>query len=131
LILDSSAVVSMIAEEPGHRQLLAAVADAAEVAIGAPTRLESEMVMIGRAGAAGQDLVAQFLFRNNVVVIVFGDAHRRAAAEAFMRYGKGRHSAALNYGDCMTYATAMVAEHPLLFTGNDFAQTDIPVALPR
>lgn len=130
MILDSSAVVSMIAEEPGHGQLLAAVADAAEVAIGAPTRLESEMVMIGRAGAAGQDLVEQFLFRNNVVVIVFSDAHRRLATEAFKRYGKGRHSAALNYGDCMAYATAKVAEHPLLFTGDDFAQTDLVPALP-
>jgi ribonuclease VapC len=129
LILDSSALVSMIIEEPGHEQLLAAVADAGEVAIGAPTLLESEMVMIGRVGVAGQDLVTQFLFRNHVVVVVFGDAHRRAATEAFKRYGKGRHPAALNYGDCMTYATAKLAEHPLLFTGDDFAKTDIPAAL--
>ena len=129
MILDSSAVVSMIAEEPGHGHLLAAVADATEVAIGAPTRLESEMVMIGRAGVAGQDLVEQFLFRNNVVAIVFSDAHRRVAAEAFKRYGKGRHPAALNYGDCMTYATAQVAGHPLLFVGKDFAKTDLASAL--
>jgi ribonuclease VapC len=129
LILDSSAVVSMIVEEPGHEQLLDVVSDAADVAIGAPTLLESEMVMISRAGAAGQDLITQFMFRNQVVVIVFGDAHRRAAVEAFKRYGKGRHPAGLNYGDCMTYATARIAEHPLLFTGNDFAQTDIPAAL--
>lgn len=118
----------MIIEEPGHEQLLDKVADAAEVAIGAPTLLECDMVMIGRAGAAGQGLVTQFLFRNNVVVIVFGDAHRRAAAEVFKRYGKGRHTAALNYGDCMTYATAYVADHPLLFIGEDFAKTDIAVA---
>lgn len=119
----------MIIEEPGHEQLLDTVADAAEVAIGAPTLLECDMVMIGRSGAPGQDLVARFLERNNVIVIAFGDAHRRASAEAFMRYGKGRHPAGLNYGDCMTYATARVAEHPLLFIGNDFAQTDIPAAL--
>jgi ribonuclease VapC len=50
------------------------------------------------------------------------------ATKAFTRYGKGRHPARLNYGDCMTYATASVAGQSLLFTGNDFAQTDIPPA---
>lgn len=129
MILDSSALVSMIIEEPGHEQLLDVVSDAADVAIGAPTLLESEMVMISRTGTRGQDLVTQFMFRNQIVVIAFGDTHRRAAAEAFKRYGKGRHPASLNYGDCMTYATAKLADHPLLFTGNDFAQTDIPAAL--
>lgn len=129
MILDTSAVVSIIREEPGHKQLLGGVAGAAEVAIGAPTLFESEMVMIGRSGMSGQTAVARFLERNNVVVIVFGDAHRRVAVEAFKRYGKGRHPAGLNYGDCMTYATAKIAEHPLLFTGNDFAQTDISAAL--
>lgn len=130
MIFDSSAVVSMIIEEPGHERLLDAVADAAEVAIGAPTLVEVEMVMIGRSGSRGQSLVAQFLERNDVEVIAFDDAHRRAAADAFAGYGKGRRPAALNYGDCMTYATARIAGHPLLFTGNDFAQTDLVPALP-
>ncbi len=129
MILDSSAVVSMIIEEPGHERLLDATADAAEVAIGAPTLVEVEMVMIGRSDFQGRSLVAQFLERNDVEVIAFDEAQRRAAADAFISYGKGRHPAALNYGDCMTYATARVADHPLLFTGNDFAQTDIPAAL--
>lgn len=130
MILDSSAVVSMIIEEPGHERLLDAMADAAEVAIGAPTLVEVEMVMIGRSGSRGQSLVARFLERNDVGVIAFHDAHRRAAADAFTDYGKGRRPAALNYGDCMTYAIARIADHPLLFTGNDFAQTDLVPALP-
>jgi ribonuclease VapC len=130
LILDSSAVVSMIIEESGHDQLLDATADAAEVAIGAPTLVETEMVMIGRSGLSGQALVAQFLERNDVMVIAFDDAHRHASAEAFLRYGKGRHPAGLNYGDCMTYAAAHVAERPLLFIGKDFAKTDLVSALP-
>jgi ribonuclease VapC len=129
LILDSSAVVSMIIEEPGHERLLDATADAAEVAIGAPTLLEVEMVMIGRSGSRGRSLVAQFLERNDVEVIAFDEAHRRAAADAFISYGKGLHPAALNYGDCMTYATARVTDHPLLFIGKDFAKTDIPAVL--
>jgi len=120
----------MIIEEPGHERLLDVTADAAEVAIGAPTLVEAEMVMIGRSGLPGRSLVAQFLERNDVEVIAFDEAQRRAATDAFISYGKGRHPAALNYGDCMTYATAHVADHPLLFTGNDFAQTDLVPALP-
>ena len=128
MILDSSAVVSMIIEERGHRRLLDATVDAAEVAIGVPTLVETDMVMVGRFGLPGQALVAQFLERNDVIVIAFDEAHRPASAEAFIRYGKGRHPAALNYGDCMTYATARVADHPLLFIGEDFAKTDIAIA---
>jgi ribonuclease VapC len=119
----------MIIEESGHDQLLDVTADAAEVAIGAPTLVETEMVMVGRFGLSGQALVAQFLERNDVVVVAFDEAHRHASAEAFIRYGKGRHPAGLNYGDCMTYATAKVAEHPLLFIGKDFAKTDLVPAL--
>jgi ribonuclease VapC len=119
----------MIIEEPGHERLLDATADAAEVAIGAPTLLEVEMVMIGRSGSRGRSLFAQFLERNDVEVIAFDEEQRRAAADAFTSYGKGRHPAALNYGDCMTYATARVTDHPLLFIGRDFAKTDIPPVL--
>jgi ribonuclease VapC len=60
-----------------------------------------------------------------VVVIPFGEGHWEAATQAFMRFGKGRHPAALNLGDCMTYATATIAQQPLLCIGNDFARTDV------
>ena len=122
-------MIATIIEEPGHDRFLNAIAGADEVAIGAPTLVEIDMVMLGRFDLAGRALVGNFLERNRVVVIPFDEAHRRESAEAFVRYGKGRHPAALNYGDCMTYATARIAEHPLLFTGNDFAQTDIPAAI--
>jgi ribonuclease VapC len=62
-------------------------------------------------------------------VLSFGDAHWRIAQSAFVRYGKGRHPAALNFGDCLTYATAYVAGEPLLCVGNDFAQTDLELVL--
>lgn len=131
MILDSSAIVCMIAEEPGHTRLLDAVADAPTVAIGAPTLVEAEMVMIGRSGATGRDRVARFIEQNKVLEIPFGEAHHRVATDAFIRYGKGRHPARLNYGDCMTYATATLADHPLLFTGDDFAKTDLANALAQ
>jgi len=129
LILDSSAVVAMLLEEKGYRQLAENMESADVVGIGAPTLVETDMVMMGRFDLRGGGLVAQFLEENQVVVVPFYGEHRHIAVEAFIRYGKGRHSAKLNYGDCMTYATAYVADHPLLFTGNDFAQTDIPAAL--
>jgi ribonuclease VapC len=119
----------MIIEEPGHERLLDATADVTEVAIGAPTLVETDMVVISRFGLPGRALVAQFLERNSVIVIAFDEVHRHVAAEAFIRYGKGQNPAGLNYGDCMTYATAHVADHPLLFTGSDFSKTDIPSAL--
>jgi ribonuclease VapC len=128
LILDSSAVVAMLLEEEGWHRLAEAVEVAGVVGIGAPTLVETDMVMLGRFDLRGGGLVAQFLQENHVNVVPFDADYRRIAAEAFIRYGKGRHPAALNYGDCMTYATAYVAEHPLLFVGEDFAKTDIAVA---
>jgi len=86
------------------------------------------MVSIGRFGAEGEELLAQFLRDLEVEIRSFEERHWRMATTAFDRYGKGRHPATLNFGDCMSYAAARVAGEPLLFTGNDFAKTDIPPA---
>jgi ribonuclease VapC len=128
LILDSSAVVAILLNESEYSALNAKVTTAASVAIGAPTLFETAMVMLSKMGDAGLASLITFLGRVEVEVIPFGDSHWRVATEAFGRFGKGRHRAALNLGDCMTYATALVAEGPLLFVGNDFAQTDIESA---
>jgi len=128
LILDSSAVVAVLRREKGYDRYAAAMEEATYVAIGAPTLLEAGMVTMGRLGLEGQARLAQFLELYSVVVVPFDQRHWHAAADAFIRYGKGRHPAALNYGDCMTYATAYVADHPLLFVGEDFAKTDIAAA---
>jgi ribonuclease VapC len=61
-------------------------------------------------------------------IIPFGEAHWRSAVDAYLRYGKGRHRAALNFGDCMAYAVAKLAQQPLLCAGADFAKTDLPLA---
>lgn len=128
MILDSSAVISVLFEERGQERIVRALGDASLVAIGAPTLLETGMVAAGRFGLHGRALVAQFLERWDVVVTPFDLRHSQIAAEAFLRYGRGRHPARLNYGDCMTYATARLAEMPLLCTGEDFAKTDLAVA---
>lgn len=128
MILDSSAVVAVLQEEVGHEELEQKMREADTLAIGAPTLFETVIVVVRQSGDSGDTVVARFRAAMDLVVIPFGVAHWEAAAQAFMRFGKGRHPAALNYGDCMTYATARVAERPLLYLGDDFAQTDIEAA---
>jgi ribonuclease VapC len=103
MILDSSALIAMIMAEAGHEKLLAKMKSTVPAGIGAPTVLESAVVLSRR----------------------FGREHSFAAIRAFMQYGKGRHPAALNFGDCMVYAVASTANQPLLFVGSDFSQTDL------
>jgi ribonuclease VapC len=83
------------------------------------------MVLTGRYGIRGNTLLGRFLQQNDVETIPFTDEHAEVALDAFNRFGKGRHKAALNYGDCMTYATAYLAHEPLLFVGDDFVHTDL------
>jgi ribonuclease VapC len=126
--IDSSAILAILKEEPGHGRLQLTIEGADALVIGAPTLFETAMVAIARFGAEGEELVERFLEKWKVRVLPFEEPHWRIADQAFERFGKGRHPAALNYGDCMSYATARVAAMPLLFMGNDFAQTDIPPA---
>jgi ribonuclease VapC len=128
VMFDSSAIIAILKEEPGHRQLHPRFEETDELAIGAPTLFETAMVAIGRFGVEGEALVEQFLAEWKVEVLPFEEKHWLVADDAFARYGKGRHPASLNYGDCMTYASARLAEMPLLFTGSDFARTDIAPA---
>ncbi|MBS1677834.1 MAG: type II toxin-antitoxin system VapC family toxin [Actinobacteria bacterium] len=86
------------------------------------------MVVMGKYGDAAHFTITRLRENMGIDVISFGRSHWETAADAFIRFGKGRHPAALNYGDCMTYATARIAEKPLLFTGDDCAQTDIEAA---
>jgi ribonuclease VapC len=128
VILDSSPVVSVLLRESGHQSLERKMRAADVLAIGAPTLLETEMVIISAQGRAGRLAVSRFRADLDVVVVPFGARHEEVAVEAFTRFGKGRHPAALNYGDCMAYATARVADEPLLYLGNDFERTDIEAA---
>lgn len=128
MILDSSAIVAVIREEEGSDRLVEAIEGASQLGIGTPTATESAIVLVRRYGLVGRLGLARFFEENDVMTIPFDERHWSVSAEAFIRYGKGRHPAALNYGDCMAYATARVAEAPLLFVGADFAQTDVASA---
>jgi ribonuclease VapC len=119
----------VIEEEEGHVDLFRALLAASTIAAGVPTLFETAIVLIARKGAAGHARLLRFLDENAIASIPFDGRHWEVAAEAYIRFGKGRHPARLNYGDCMTYATAKVAAAPLLCIGEDFVRTDLPLAL--
>jgi ribonuclease VapC len=129
LIVDTSAVVAVIHEEHGHALLEETLEAAPRIAIGAPTLLEASIVLTARLGEPGRLALALLLEENGIASLPFDENHAQLAAAAFSRYGKGRHPARLNFGDCMTYATAKLADAPLLFVGSDFANTDVTPAL--
>jgi ribonuclease VapC len=128
LILDSSAIVAILLREPDHEALLRDLAEDDTAAVGAPTLTECGIVLSSRLGAQGKTLLARFIEEASLSVIPFTAEHHLAALDAYLRYGKGRHAAALNFGDCMTYATAKLARRPLLCVGEDFAKTDLALA---
>jgi ribonuclease VapC len=128
VILDRSAVVAIMLREPGWEHLLARMRDAPRLGIGAPTLLEAGIVVSARVADDARGRLARLLIESGIVVLPVTDAHFGVAMEAWLRYGKGRHPAALNFGDCLAYATAVVAGEPLLCVGDDFPQTDCPLA---
>ena len=125
MVLDSSAIVAIHLREPGHERLIDRIEGAEVVVVGVPTLLETMMVLTARLGHDARPLLSAFLRRMDAEVVPFHEEHLDAAAAAFLRFGRGRHPAALNFGDCMSYAVASVAGMPLLFTGEDFGRTDI------
>lgn len=129
MVLDSSAIVAIHLKEPGYELLIERIEDADVVVVGVPTLLETTMVLTARVGQDARPMLFTFLRRVEAEVIAFHEEHLDAAVSAFMRFGRGRHPAGLNSGDCMSYAVASVAGMALLFTGEDFARTDIRSAL--
>lgn len=126
--MDSSAVESIFLRRPGFERLIDALATASQAGVGAPTLAEASLDL---AMATGQDvhpLLARFLQEFELAIVPFSDAHYRVAADAFRRYGKGRHEAALDFGDCLAYATARLAGQPLLVADERFAATDLALA---
>jgi ribonuclease VapC len=83
------------------------------------------IVLFAQLQRDARSLLARFLSEVSIAIVPFGESHYGAAVDAWLRYGKGRHPAALNFGDCLSYAVARLANEPLLFVGDDFAQTDI------
>jgi len=128
VILDSSAVIAILLKQPGYERLRDRLATSEQARIGAPTVLESSMVLCARLGRAGKTLLARFLEEAEIEVVEFTADHWTVAADTFIHYGKGRHRAGLNFGGCTTYAVARLAGEPLLCLGDDFPATDLELA---
>jgi ribonuclease VapC len=129
IVIDSSALVAVLNDEPERRSFVDAIVDYGEPRISAPTYLETAMVLELRFGSrAGHDLEA-LIDDVRIVVVPFDHDQAMIARDTFRRYGKGLHRAGLNFGDCFSYALAKALDAPLLFKGNDFALTDIKRAI--
>jgi ribonuclease VapC len=128
LILDTSAIVAIVFREAEEEEFLRKIGTAVAVGVGAPTLAETAIVLAARLGEESQRLLFLLVQRAGIVVVPFGTAHWQLASEAWLRYGRGRHPAELNFGDCLAYATARLAGRPLLCKGDDFSKTDLALA---
>jgi ribonuclease VapC len=108
--------------------LLEKLMAASAIGLGTPSLAEAGVVLSARLGRDPRGILARLIQELGIVPIPFGDEHWKEAIEAYRRYGKGGHRAALNFGDCLAYATAKLAAQPLLCTGTDFSRTDLPLA---
>jgi ribonuclease VapC len=130
LVIDTSAAVAIILGEPGSPELARHLEGAVARLMPAPVLVELGIVIEARFGPAGQDIVARFMRDAGVEIAPVDGELAARAMSAWRRFGKGRHRAALNFGDCFTYALADQTGHPILCTGGDFAATDLPVLRP-
>lgn len=129
MVVDTSAIVAVLLGEPESERIDAILTSEAELLISAATHVELAIVVEGRAGSAGSLLLGELIRRVELRVVAVDADLAITAIEAWRRYGKGRHPAGLNYGDCFSYALAISRNEPLLFVGRDFGQTDVVSAL--
>jgi len=128
MIVDTSALVAILLDEPDAEKLSATIAANTPRIISAVSVLEASIVIESKKGEAGLALLDELLNLAQFEIVAFDDAQQQLARVAYRRYGKGRHPAGLNFGDCCAYALAKVRNEALLFKGNDFNQTDITAA---
>ncbi len=128
MIIDTSAVLAILYREPERTQYLQKLAQQWPHRMSVANVLEATMVVEARGGSsAGHELDA-FLESAEIEAVPVTREQVEAARQAWRRFGKGNHSAGLNFGDCFSYALAITSGEPLLFKGNDFAQTDVESA---
>lgn len=128
LAVDTSALTAILLGEPDAAALLRTLMAAPRIGLCAPNRTELLVVIQARLGDPGVERAKQFLTMGRVRTIPLDEALADLAAEGYRRFGKGRHPAGLNFGDCFSYALAIREQVPLLFKGDDFTKTDARVA---
>jgi len=125
MVVDTSAVLAILQDEPERRHLNEAIEAADSRVMSVATFVEASIVIESRFGAEGLYHLDQLVDRAGVVLAPVDVEQAHVARAAFSRFGKGRHPASLNYGDCFSYALAQVLGELLLFKGDDFSLTDV------
>jgi ribonuclease VapC len=129
LVIDTSALVAIILNEPDAPQFFERILNAKKPVLSAVGKVETLMVILARGQNLGRDSFDFTLKTLGVGIAVIDDFLAELAVKFFLNYGKGRHKAQLNFGDCFSYALAKQLNVPLLFKGNDFSQTGVMIAL--
>lgn len=125
MILDTSALLAILQDEPERRSFIAAIEAAASLSMSTATFVETSIVIGARYGGDGLRDLDLFLAKAEIALVPVDTEQAHAARDAFLRFGKGRHPAGLNYGDCFSYALARTLGEPLLYKGEDFSHTDV------
>jgi ribonuclease VapC len=129
MILDTSAMLSILFHEADGPVYAEAIRNSESCKISAGTFVELSMVVEANSGDFGIRQCDLFLQGNGITIEPFTESQAHAARQGFSEFGKGRHPAGLNLGDCFSYALAKVAGEPLLFKGKNFSKTDIEAAI--
>lgn len=125
IVVDSSAIIAIAFDEEEANDFFTLLTSAEECLCSPVTFAECAMVLVGKRASTPQVAIDALFNTLNVKQSVMNGEHGRLAAEAFLRFGKGRHPAKLNLGDCFSYALAKSLQAPLLYKGEDFGRTDI------
>ncbi|ACS61064.1 PilT protein domain protein (plasmid) [Rhizobium leguminosarum bv. trifolii WSM1325] len=128
MIIDTSALVAILYREPEAASFVKIIHDAELTRISVANYVELSMVVEGQLGPDGMRQAEAFFRRAGIIIEPVTLEHCELARQAFLDFGQGRHKAGLNFGDCFAYALAKASGEPLLFKGNDFAQTDVRAA---
>lgn len=128
MVVDTSALVAILFAESTAERLMEAILAAPRPIVSAASLVEVGIVAIARHGEASERELNSLLRQFRLQIIPVTADHAERALGAFRRFGKGRHPAGLNYGDCFSYALASITGEPLLFVGDDFARTDLQIA---
>ncbi|MAT97104.1 MAG: hypothetical protein CL608_08180 [Anaerolineaceae bacterium] len=129
MVIDSSAILALLMAEPESEQFASAIDTASVRLMSAANLLETSIVIEARHGLAGGNKLDELIKKAQISVEPVSLEQAEAARVAYRAFGKGRHPAGLNFGDCFAYALAKISDEPLLFKGDDFTKTDLHLVI--
>ncbi len=129
MVIDTSAVIAILFDEADAERFSAAIESDPTRLMSAASVLEASLVVERELGEVGDRELDLLLLKAGIEILAFNEAHLKLARHAFRTYGKRRHAAGLNFGDCFSYAASRTTGEPLLFKGDDFAKTDVIACL--